>query len=398
MSKNFDEEKRSVEAWIQSERDLSFTRCPYGCFVRGAWGKQLTGGDEIKAATKNFPPAFANYFGLAWDEVFSGEGLTDGNVPGYHGILKRALKLVQESDRAISGAANERVVVTTLPTNQRYAAIYEPFVAPGWSVIALDWGMICAVIGLAVCFSECATVKSIDNGVAIGFGPAQLDAAVKAHPTIAAKAAKFLIPAIIASNYPPQPLLFDAAPERNGVATLIINALLFCIVAHEYGHLSRRHLDETQANEERRFQIEHEADGMAIVFALKDPWAKVVGEENAAMPLITASSYAFLLSFLGMLEIGDQMARDFGFPTFVAHTHPPPQRRLQALQQIFTTHLKISENVVRKILEYEQGFLTFGDCLWNKASKEIFAQLEKGYVSLQPYPPNRVSGARLMFL
>jgi hypothetical protein len=98
-------------------------------------------------------------------------GTDSRTIPGYHGILERALTLVRAADRklerdpegnVLKGDAEINAIITTLPTNQRYAAVYKPYHAPDRHVVVLDWGFVSGLIGLAVCFSRCATMQALD--------------------------------------------------------------------------------------------------------------------------------------------------------------------------------------------------------------------------------------------
>jgi len=211
---SYDKEKRIAQEWATTERRLAFDRCPYGNQLKEIWRRALNSAEaeEQKIALASLPPDWKAFYTPVHDEIFGPRGNIDDNIPGYHAKIQRALNLAQISDRAINGSCHKRVIVTTLPTNQRYAAIYGPYCAPGWSIIALDWGFITATYGLAVCVAECAGTENNSDGVRLKMDEGQLLTALDNHPEIAHMAANFLVPCIIASDHQPAPCFYRTSP------------------------------------------------------------------------------------------------------------------------------------------------------------------------------------------
>lgn len=193
--------------------------------------------------------------------------------------------------------------------------------------------------------------------------------------------------------------LQNKSVEWHGLVSLIFDGLLFCIIAHEYSHLLLGHVERNIIDAETRFRIEHSADMMAVLLALRDPWNIALSDTTTKLlPTLTGACFVLLLSFLKMLERGDQILERLGHVA-TASTHPPSQVRLDAIAAVVESTLDDNRPAWTVFDEFATGFLSFGESLWVRASSEVFTRLQGEVTrpSNVSTPPS-LEGATLKFL
>jgi hypothetical protein len=397
-----DHEEASVRKWLEFEREQAFAGTDYGKMLRSTWQslpnafERVINNPQQQKLYKTLTASFKNYTSYLSKSL---EGASDSlTIPGYHGLLERSLDLCKIAAKFATGETWEKVIVTTLPSNQRYAAVYQPHVAPSWRVIALDWGVICGMIGLGVCFAKCIPATGNAGASSFNFSERQLIRAAR-KPEITKLAAGFLPPAIQASNTPPIPLLIDGiSPQQNLMAAMIINGLIFCVVAHEYGHIMRGHIEEAEVGEERRFQMEHEADTVALTLALANPWKHMTGVDEPSIPLITTGCLALVFSFLMMLDIGDSILADLGNVGVKPNrTHPDPLTRWEAIITALSC-LPLPKKTKEFILRVQAPMFAFGESLWDAAVQSVHTTLAQNVASRTLSEMPNLKGATLKFV
>lgn len=394
---NFLVERQQVDAWIASELEVAMSESDYGSALDAHWrATSPTVGEFLAENFRNIPGGDSPYNAALTDALRSGDGSSY-----YKALLMQALVLVQAADRAQSGQANERVRITFLPSNTRYAAMYEPHMVKGWSVIGIDWGMLCAVMTTAALVSHCVQghYDPATQAMQWTLSPESAVAAFDANPDLKAMWVNGLTPAIIPS-LPPIAPTFGGEPHQTVFGLMVLKAMIFGLVAHEYGHVMRNHWRDRRRANELRFQIEHEADGLSVLLAMRDPWKVLARNESEYNPqerTFTVAGCLLLQSMLKQLQIGDRMVDDLTGRKPRASTHPDPMDRMEGLRQIMD--LLVPQNTVqrREIDMYAWFLINFFDAVWNRSTSALFLHLQR-QDALGVRPIEAAPGANLRFL
>lgn len=358
--------------WLREEWEYCLATVPYGPALRAAWSQSTDLAEDAERRFGAFPPELRGFSAPFLSSLRASTG-----IPGFQGVVERSMRLVQVADRERHGREIPNVVAATLPTNERYAAVYEPHGARSWRVIALDWGFICGLWGLAVCFARVApATRDASGALVIDLDPEKLAQAVAGDDGMVSRSlTRTMVPCILMSTDPPEPLPLAQEPARIRVTGTVFNALVFSVVAHEYAHLRLDHLGAADVDRSRRHQMEMEADGLALVYALMNPWGKLEGLEDRTSWGMAAAAQSLVLSFIGMLEMGDRMVRDLGSGRRSMDTHPPAGARLAASEYLLHQVLNLDERVKRRVNGYRRGFAVFADEIWNRSVQQLLEQL-----------------------
>ena len=359
--------------WLHEEWLYCLSSIPYGQNLVEAWGQSAGWNVNQLKALENLSEEQRSFRAPFWKSF----DRSKGGIPGYQGIVERCLQLVQAADEDHHGSSLENVAVATLPTNERYAAVYRPHIARDWNVIALDWGFICGLWGAAVCFAKIApAARNADGSFTINFKPQRLAKAVsEGGDAVSDLLSKALVPCILMGLEPPIPLPLEEDLTRVVIVGSVFNGLVFSVVAHEYAHIRLGHLSSVNTELTRRHQMEHEADGLALAYALKNPWRILGWMEDWSSCVMAVAGQSLVLSFLGMLETGDRMLSELGHERRLSQTHPPAMQRLMGIQFLLNNVLKIDDQVRTRINEFQQGFVAFGDEMWNGSVRKIIGLL-----------------------
>jgi len=367
----------ALEQWLKEAFDNACSIVSYGSALKQLWAdprqKELI--DELCRDLCELDQQYT----LPFRESCAG----GFKIPGYHGILNRSLQLVQMADRLQRGKCLENIAVSTVPSNSRWAAVYRPHRQKDWSVIGMDWGFITGLWGLSVIFADNVTLSNIDDGIEFSMDARRLHESVMHNREKAtASLLQFLIPCIVMGDSPPMPLPlnFDSQ-SKIAVQGLLFDAMMFVVVAHEYGHLVREHQYNHRDTAER-VKMEHEADGMVLVSALSNPWAKLSENEmdQFSAPLATIAQI-LVFSLIQMLECADIMLSNLGKVPLCESSHPPAQARQEATDYLLSDIIKLSAPTRDYILRSRYGMGIFADTLWNVSVHEVLEQMKKLSIS-----------------
>ena len=220
------------------------------------------------------------------------------------------------------------------------------------------------------------------DGIDLNFDARKLVTGVKEHADgVRLNLTNALVPCILMGNDPPYALTLGDDLGRLGAAGLVFNGMMFIVVAHEYAHIRLRHVSTAQVTQERRYQMEMEADGLALAYALNNPWRALNLDAGWAWAL-AASAQSLVLSFIRMLEMGDKIMEDMGSDRRSMRTHPPAEERLGGSQFLINEVLNIDGNAKRFLNQSRAGLIAFGDEAWNLSVagivKEIRLRSERG--------------------
>jgi hypothetical protein len=307
-----------LKEWLIQEWDYGLETIPYGAGLRDVWYREE---DPVRSAMEAEARSRIKSTSTNWnaemkafsESFFESSHTKDYGVPYYHGILNRTIRLLQIADFRRRGDYIRHVVGTTIPTNDRNASVYVPHVAPDWNVIVVDWGFITALWNISVCFGKILPILgSGDNDHTISFDASRVSKAIADNALEVARIFRdTLLPFILMGEHPPmhQPLPLTDSESVHGNIVLILNCLIFTLVAHEYAHICLSHPTEQTENDFRPLQREFEADSLALIFALHDPW-QTLGQNN--LSIVCIACQALLLTLFQTLEVGDKMRADLG--------------------------------------------------------------------------------------
>lgn len=388
-----------LSSWLRDERDYCYSSVAYGDTLQKVWrdaAKIVEGREDLTKRYERLSEDGRDYIA----PVVSSLDRSEDGIPGYQGVIERSLRLTQNADHEQYGNHLEKVVVVTLPTNYRYAAVYEPFIKRDWKVIAIDWGFICGLWGLSVCFSSVVpTSRDKNESATLNFDAERLAEAVKRdEASLTKKFVEMILPCIMMGNNPPISLLLEEDKSKILATGMLFNSLVFSVTAHEYAHLRRDHLAEKGASIERRHQMEFEADSLSLVYALTNPWRTMLSDEDSNMSILSVAAQSLLLFFVQMLEMGDHMLSDLGCLRSVAKTHPPAMKRLLSSQYILNKVLQIDDRTRDVLNKYREGLTVFGNTLWNASVGELVEEMRRRLPAHQTSEGTDPRGAELMFL
>lgn len=390
-------ERARVDAWIATDLEVAMGESEYGRSLYSAWqASSRPIGRLLEDSFAKIPSGLGLYNMALTGALRSGEADSY-----YKAMLMQALALVQAADRAKNGVAIEKVRITFLPSNTRYAAIYEPYVAKGWLVIGIDWGMLCATMTVAAVVSHCLQGRFEPGRSEISWllTPESAIAHFDAHPKLMAMWVEGLTPAIIPS-LPPVAPQFPTEPHRSAFGVMLLKAMIFGLVAHEYGHAMRNHMNDERRATELRAQIEHEADAMSIFLAMCDPWKVLARTSDEYIPhqrYVAVASCLLLQSMLKHLQIGDRMVDDLTGRRPRTSTHPDPIERFRALRQIIDLIVPAGSVQRREIDRFSSFLINLLDGIWNRSTGALFGHLQQQR-ELQVTPAEAVRGSELKFL
>ena len=386
---------KALLEWLKLERDYCFNATPYGRTLLEDW-LPTTGrlADELaKFGSESGRPGSEQYVVDSMD--------TEYGLPGYQGVIARCLTLAQRADSENNGSLIENVLATTLATNDRYAAVYTPHVAPEWNVIAFDWGIISGLWGLAVIFSkmlESSGVRGSDQIVALCLDEERMAEAIGNAPNVEAELAQAVLPCILMGAEPPIPLTYEDDFRYGGVVEAMFNALVFSVVAHEYAHLWLGHPFAQEPDRAKRHQMEHEADTLALAYILSNPWRDVF-EDDDPLPLILGSGAQSLsLSFIRMLETGDRIVSDVVSPRGSFETHPSGFDRLVETERMLQSHFPLEKDEIESLSASRQTLGRFADHAWNRALDTVIETVGRQADLPSKAKPTRLRKAELKFL
>lgn len=386
----------ALQRWIREEREYCFSTVPYGRPLQNAWLRAPAMIDARLGGLETPTPEQRAFIA----SVHASMQRPTEVIPIYQGIIDRCLHLVQAADASQGQDPILTVAVATLPTNERYAAVYQPHVAPDWRVIALDWGVISGLWSLSVAVAGVAPCANEDDVLSL---PVQVDwleqAGEQAVQSAGELVADAVVPCILMGTEPPIPALLGDTPGHALLAALIFNGLVFSIVAHEYAHVRRGHLAESNPTSWRRHQMEFEADGLALAYALSNPWrdSPLFHDASGLPAMMAVAGQCLGFSFISMLEMGDRMLRDLGRVRSSPQTHPPAAERLRATQYLLRNVLSLNQPTKQLVDAYRHRLLVVSEGLWNRSRRGIAQRLELHERNAEPPHPLRPRDADLRF-
>jgi hypothetical protein len=368
--------RAKVDAWIDRELEAAMTATEYGRAIQACWRSISPDiGNQLAHAFRQIPGGDSTHNRILIDALQNGEADSY-----YKALFHQALALVQAADRDERGEALENIRIAFLPSNSRYAAIFEPAVAPGWLVIGFDWGVLCAVMTLAGVVSNCVQGGFTGDGAMdwrlIPEGAVQH---FDAHPELQTLLIEGLAPSLLPSMPPIAPT-FGAAVHQMVFGLMVMKAMVFGLVAHEYAHARHAHFRDPRLKSELRSQLEHEADATAILFALKDPWALIAKHQAAYNPqerTFTVAGCLLLQCLLKQLQMGDCMVRDLTGTPGRQETHPDPADRMKGLRQVIDLLLPTNTVQRREVEKYAWFLINLADAIWNRSIEPMIDYLRQ---------------------